>query len=82
MLAVVLISIGVLGHAFAANDNNNLNGNLAGLYVGEIATDEQFTLQLSKDGAVRAISGLEPRPGYENDLNVVIIPLLKVFNRS
>jgi hypothetical protein len=67
LLAVVLISIVMMGQAFAANDNNDLNRNFAGLYVGGgiIATDEHFTLQLSKDGAVRAISGQEPRPGYE-----------------
>lgn len=65
LLAVVLISIVMMGQAFSAGDNNNLNRNFAGLYVGEIAIDEHFTLQLSKDGAIRAISGQEPRPGYE-----------------
>lgn len=69
LLAVVLISIVMMGQAFAANDNNNPNGNFAGLYVGVLGSEEPFetiTLQLSKDGAVRGISGQEPRPGFLN----------------
>jgi hypothetical protein len=67
LLAVVLIAIVIMGQAFAADDNIDLNRDLAGLNVGVLGSQypEPFTLQLSKDGEVRGISELEPRPGYE-----------------